>query len=52
MGHVGFADPFDEQIAKIVRECGHSLAGEGVTLHDRGTIICMGKTRILVMYAD
>jgi len=25
----------------VVRECGHALAGEGVTLHDRGTIICM-----------
>ncbi|KAH8816198.1 5'-methylthioadenosine phosphorylase-like protein [Xylogone sp. PMI_703] len=41
VGHVGFADPFDEQIAKIVRECGHALAGEGVTMHDKGTIICM-----------
>ncbi|RFU35150.1 hypothetical protein B7463_g1233, partial [Scytalidium lignicola] len=41
VGHVGFADPFDEQIAKIVRECGHALAGDGVTMHDKGTIICM-----------
>lgn len=42
VGHVGFADPFDESLAKIVRECGHSLEGDGVKLHDRGTIICMG----------
>lgn len=41
VGHVGFADPFDEQVAKIVRRCGHALEGEGVTLHDKGTIICM-----------
>jgi 5'-methylthioadenosine phosphorylase len=42
VGHVGFADPFDEKIAQVVRKCGHSLEGEGVTLHDRGTIVCMG----------
>ncbi|KAF2726161.1 Methylthioadenosine phosphorylase [Polychaeton citri CBS 116435] len=41
VAHVGFADPFDEGIAKIVRKCGHSLEGEGVRLHDTGTIICM-----------
>ncbi|CAG7939502.1 unnamed protein product [Penicillium salamii] len=41
VAHVPFGDPFDEGIAKVVRECGHSLEGEGVTLHDRGTIICM-----------
>jgi 5'-methylthioadenosine phosphorylase len=28
VGHVGFADPFDEGIAKIVRQCGHSLEGD------------------------
>lgn len=42
MAHVGFADPFDEQMAKVVRACGHSLEGDGVVLHDRGTLICMG----------
>ncbi|OAX85485.1 S-methyl-5'-thioadenosine phosphorylase [Emergomyces africanus] len=41
VSHVGFADPFDEQMAKVVRECGHSLEGDGVVLHDRGTLICM-----------
>lgn len=41
VGHVGFADPFDEGIAKIVRKCGHSLLGGTVRLHDKGTIICM-----------
>ncbi|KAL4885607.1 nucleoside phosphorylase domain-containing protein [Aspergillus karnatakaensis] len=41
VGHVPFGDPFDEQVAKIVRQCGHSLEGEGVVLHDRGTLVCM-----------
>ncbi|KAF2494659.1 Methylthioadenosine phosphorylase [Lophium mytilinum] len=41
VGHVGFGDPFDEGLAKIVRRCGHSLEGEGVRLHDKGTVICM-----------
>jgi len=41
VGHVGFADPFDEGIARVVRKCGHSLEGDGVTLHDKGTIVCM-----------
>lgn len=45
VAHVGFADPFDEGIARVVRKCGHSLEGEGVVLHDRGTLICMGMLR-------
>lgn len=44
VGHVPFGDPFDENVAKIVRACGHSLEGEGVVLHDRGTLICMGTS--------
>jgi 5'-methylthioadenosine phosphorylase len=43
VGHVGFADPFDEKLAEIVRKCGHALEGDGVRLHDNGTIVCMGK---------
>lgn len=42
VGHVGFADPFDEGLAQVVRKCGHSLEGEGVRLHDKGTVVCMG----------
>lgn len=42
VGHVGFADPFDAKLAEVVRKCGHSLEGEGVRLHDKGTIIVMG----------
>jgi len=42
VGHVGFADPFDESVAEVVRKCGHALEGEGVRLHDKGTIVCMG----------
>ena len=41
VGHVGFGDPFDEGLAKVVRKCGHSLEGEGVRLHDKGLLICM-----------
>lgn len=41
VGHVGFADPFDNGVGKVVRQCGASLAGEGVRLHDKGTVICM-----------
>ncbi|KAK2736663.1 S-methyl-5-thioadenosine phosphorylase [Myotisia sp. PD_48] len=41
VNHFGFADPFDESLAKVVRACGHSLEGDGVVLHDRGTLICM-----------
>lgn len=41
--HVPFADPFDGGVGEVVRKCGHSLEGEGVTLHDKGTVICMGK---------
>lgn len=42
VNHVPFGDPFDEGIAKVVRACGHSLEGDGVVLHDRGTIVCIG----------
>jgi 5'-methylthioadenosine phosphorylase len=42
VAHVGFGDPFDESLAKIVRKCGHALEGEGVRLHDKGLLICMG----------
>ena len=42
VGHVGFADPFDEGLAKVIRKCGHSLEGENVRLHDQGLLVCMG----------
>ncbi|KAI9666160.1 MAG: S-methyl-5-thioadenosine phosphorylase [Bathelium mastoideum] len=41
VGHVGFADPFDDALGAVVRRCGHSLEGEGVRLHDAGTLVCM-----------
>jgi len=25
----------------VVRKCGHSLEGDGVRLHDKGTVVCM-----------
>lgn len=41
VGHVGFADPFDDKVAEVVRKCGQSLKGEGVSLHEKGLVICM-----------
>ena len=41
VGHASFADPFDEEIGKVVRRCGHSLEGQGVKLHDTGVLVCM-----------
>lgn len=41
VSHVGFADPFDVKVAEVVKKCGHSLEGDGVVLHDSGTLICM-----------
>ena len=41
VGHVGFADPFDPELGKIIRQCGHSMKGEGLRVHDQGTIICI-----------
>jgi 5'-methylthioadenosine phosphorylase len=46
VGHVPFADPFDEAVAQIVRKCGKSLEGYGVcpararhsSLHGRSTV--------------
>lgn len=43
VGHVGFADPFDAKLAAVVKACAGAMQGEGSTLHDGGTIICMGK---------
>lgn len=45
VGHVGFADPFDEKLAKIVKGCAGVMAGEGSTMHESGTIICMGTLK-------
>jgi 5'-methylthioadenosine phosphorylase len=43
VGHVGFADPFDAKLAAVVKNCASHMQGEGVVLHEKGTIICMGK---------
>jgi 5'-methylthioadenosine phosphorylase len=41
VGHVGFADPVDNAVGDVVRKCGASLSGEGVRLHNKGTVVCM-----------
>ena len=44
VGHVMFADPFDDRLRGVIARCGReSLRGEGVQLHDGGTLICMGE---------
>jgi 5'-methylthioadenosine phosphorylase len=47
VGHVGFADPFDSKIGKLITACGHALEGEGVKMHDKGTVVCMGTSPCL-----
>ena len=42
VGHVGFADPFDAGLASVVKTCAEHMEGEGVVLHDKGTVIVMG----------
>lgn len=43
VGHVPFGDPFDSKIVDIVKGCAASMKGDGVKLHEKGTIICMGR---------
>lgn len=42
VGHVGFADPFDAKLAAVVKGCWREMQGEVGTLHEKGTIVCMG----------
>lgn len=39
--HVPFADPFDSKVGAVVRGCGRALEGDGVVLHEKGTVVCM-----------
>ncbi|KYK55133.1 hypothetical protein DCS_07095 [Drechmeria coniospora] len=41
VGHVGFADPFDAKLAQVVKKCAQHMEGDGVVLHEKGTVICM-----------
>ncbi|KAI6784515.1 S-methyl-5'-thioadenosine phosphorylase-like protein [Emericellopsis cladophorae] len=41
VGHVGFADPFDGALAQVIKTCAESLEGDGVVLHDKGTVVCI-----------
>ena len=45
VGHVGFADPFDKGLAKVIAQCSSSI--QDVTLHEKGTLICMGKSGVI-----
>lgn len=42
VGHVPFADPYDDKIAQVVRKCAEAMQGDGVVLHPKGTAICIG----------
>ena len=37
VGHVGFADPFNARLAKVIKGCAKAM--DGIVLHDKGTII-------------
>ncbi|KZZ97529.1 5'-methylthioadenosine phosphorylase (Meu1) [Moelleriella libera RCEF 2490] len=41
VGHVGFADPFDDKLAAVVKRCAKSMEGDGVVLHGKGTVVVM-----------
>jgi len=44
VGHVGFADAFDDDLRKIIVKAVDGkgvLEGENVSIHDKGTLICM-----------
>ncbi|KAI6377752.1 hypothetical protein MCOR25_002476 [Pyricularia grisea] len=41
VGHVGFADPFDEKVAAVIKTCADAMSGDGVVLHDKGTVVVM-----------
>lgn len=41
VGHVGFADPFDAGLANVVKACAAHMEGDGVVLHDKGTVVVM-----------
>jgi len=44
VGHVGFADPFDNALRKIIVEAVHGkgvLQGDNTVIHDSGVLICM-----------
>ncbi|KAL9117289.1 MAG: hypothetical protein Q9187_006176 [Circinaria calcarea] len=44
VGHVGFADPFDNELRDIIVQAVHGkgvLKGEDVRIHDQGTLVCM-----------
>jgi 5'-methylthioadenosine phosphorylase len=42
VGHVGFADPFDSKLAAVIKKCAEHMEGDGIVLHEKGTVICMG----------
>lgn len=42
VGHVPFGDPFDhDRLMPIIKSCAAAMKGNGVTLHERGTVVCM-----------
>jgi 5'-methylthioadenosine phosphorylase len=47
VGHVGFADPFDNALRAIIIDAVKGkevMKGESVELHEDGTLICMGTS--------
>ena len=47
VGHVGFADPFDDELRSIITQAVEGkgvLEGENVQIHEKGTLVCMGTS--------
>lgn len=45
MGHVSMASPYDPELSAVVAKAvGREgvLQGDGIKLHDKGTVICIG----------
>ena len=50
VGHVGFADPFDNELRDVVVKAVEGrgvLEGENVDIHSKGTLVCMGTSILL-----
>ena len=55
VGHVGFADPFDNMLREIVIKAIENegvLQGEDINLHQAGTLICMGTNAQLSSHVN
>lgn len=53
MGHVSMASPYDTELSAIIVKAVERegvLQGEGIKLHDKGTVICIGTLILIKRY--